>query len=40
LRPAADAVILDSTGLAIEQVVEHVLALSRERLPAIFSTVP
>ena len=35
LRPAADAVVLDSTGLDIEQVVEQVLALARGRLPAI-----
>jgi cytidylate kinase len=35
LRPAEDAVILDSTGLTIEQVVDQVLALARSRLPAI-----
>jgi cytidylate kinase len=35
LRPAADAVVLDSTGLDIEQVVDQVLALARGRLPAI-----
>lgn len=35
LRPAEDAVILDSTGLGIEQVVDAVLALARSRLPAI-----
>lgn len=35
LRPAADAVILDSTGLTIEQVVDQVLALARSRLNAI-----
>jgi CMP/dCMP kinase len=34
LRPAEDAVILDSTGLTIEQVVEQVLGLARSRLPA------
>ena len=34
LRPAEDAVILDSTGLGIEQVVDAVLALARSRLPA------
>jgi CMP/dCMP kinase len=34
LRPAADAVILDSTELGIEQVVDAVLALARSRLPA------
>jgi cytidylate kinase len=32
LRPAEDAVILDSTELGIEQVVEQVLALARSRL--------
>jgi CMP/dCMP kinase len=36
LRPAEDAVLLDSTGLSIEQVVDQVLALARSRLPAIF----
>jgi CMP/dCMP kinase len=35
LRPAEDAVILDSTGLTIEQVVDQVLALARSRLAAI-----
>ena len=35
LRPAADAVLLDSTGLTIEQVVDQVLALARSRLPAM-----
>jgi cytidylate kinase len=35
LRPADDAVILDSTGLTIEQVVDQVLGLARSRLPAI-----
>jgi CMP/dCMP kinase len=34
LRPAEDAVILDSTGLSIEQVVDQVLVLARSRLPA------
>ncbi len=32
LRPAADAVVLDTTGLAIPEVVARVLALARERL--------
>jgi cytidylate kinase len=36
LRPAADAILLDSTGLSIEQVVDRVLELARSRLPAIF----
>ena len=35
LRPAEDAIHLDSTGLSIEQVVDRVLALARSRLPAI-----
>jgi cytidylate kinase len=35
LRPAEDAVILDSTGLTIEQVADQVLGLARSRLPAI-----
>jgi len=34
LRPAADAVVLDSTGLTIEQVVDQVLGLARSRLLA------
>jgi cytidylate kinase len=33
LRPAEDAILVDSTGLAIEQVVDHVLELARSRLP-------
>jgi cytidylate kinase len=36
LRPAADAILLDSTGLSIAQVVDRVLELARSRLPAIF----
>jgi cytidylate kinase len=35
LRPAADAILLDSTGLAIGQVVDQVLELARSRLPAM-----
>jgi cytidylate kinase len=35
LRPADDAVVLDSTGLSIEQVVAQVLELARSRVPAI-----
>jgi len=31
LKPAADALLLDSTGLSIEAVVERVLSLGRER---------
>ena len=32
MRPAEDAVVLDSTGLRIEEVVDKVLALARNRL--------
>jgi cytidylate kinase len=32
LRPAEDAVVLDSTGLRIDEVVDKVLALARNRL--------
>jgi cytidylate kinase len=32
LQPAADAVRLDTTGMGIQQVVEHVLELARQRL--------
>jgi cytidylate kinase len=35
LRPAADAVIIDSTGVPAEQVVARVFALAREVFPAI-----
>ena len=35
LRPAEDAVVIDSTGLTVEQVVDRVLALARSRIPAI-----
>jgi cytidylate kinase len=35
LRPAEDAIFLDSTGLSIEQVVDRVLELARSRLPAM-----
>jgi len=35
LRPADDALVLDSTGLGIEQVVAQVLELARSRVPAI-----
>jgi cytidylate kinase len=33
LRPASDAVIIDSTGMPIEAVVERVLAVARSRVP-------
>jgi len=35
LRPATDAVTIDSTGMTVEQVVAQVLALAREAFPAI-----
>jgi cytidylate kinase len=35
LRAAEDAVIVDSTGVPVEVVVERVLELARERFPAI-----
>ncbi|HEV7164824.1 MAG TPA: (d)CMP kinase [Gammaproteobacteria bacterium] len=34
LRPAADAVVLDTTGMGIEQVVGRVMELARERFGA------
>ncbi len=34
LKPAADAVLVDSTGTSIDAIVEQVLALLRQRLPA------
>jgi len=34
LRPAEDAVVVDSTGLTVEQVVDRVLALAAVRIPA------
>jgi cytidylate kinase len=35
LRPAPDAFILDSTGIAVESVVDRVLALARSRIPEV-----
>ena len=35
LRPATDAVSIDSTGMTVEQVVAQVLGLAREAFPAI-----
>lgn len=35
LRAAGDAVIVDSTGVPVDAVVERVLSLARERFPAI-----
>jgi cytidylate kinase len=35
LRPAPDAVVIDSTGIAVEEVVDRVLALARKQIPAI-----
>jgi cytidylate kinase len=34
LRPAQDAVVIDSTGMPIEGVVDAILALVGERFPA------
>jgi cytidylate kinase len=34
LKPAADAVLVDSTAMTIEQVVDQVLALARSRWPS------
>lgn len=33
LRPAEDAVVIDSTGVPIEAVVDQVLALAKKRIP-------
>ena len=35
LRPAPDAVVIDSTGIPVEEVVDRVLALARQQVPAI-----
>lgn len=35
LRPASDAVILDSTGMPIDAVVDRVLAVARSRVPVV-----
>jgi cytidylate kinase len=35
LRPAPDAVVIDSTGIPVEEVVDRVLALARQQIPAI-----
>ena len=35
LRPAADAVVIDSTGLAVDGVVDRILVLAREAFPAM-----
>ena len=35
LRPATDAVIIDSTGMTVEQVVARVFALAQQAFPAI-----
>ena len=34
LRPADGAVVIDSTGMAVESVVDRILAVARRRLPA------
>jgi cytidylate kinase len=35
LRPASDALILDSTGMPIEAVVERILAVAGSRVPVV-----
>jgi CMP/dCMP kinase len=35
LRPAPDAVVIDSTGIPIEEVVDRVLAFARRQVPGI-----
>ncbi len=35
LRPAPDAVFIDSTGIPVEAVVDRILALARTQIPAI-----
>jgi cytidylate kinase len=35
LKPAADAVLIDSTGVPVETVVQRILDLARSRFPAI-----
>ena len=35
LRPAADAVVIDSTGLTVDDVVDRILVLAREAFPAM-----
>lgn len=35
LRPAPDAVVIDSTGVPVEAVVDRILALAARQLPAI-----
>jgi len=35
LRPAADALVIDSSGLTIDEVVDRVLGLARGKFPAI-----
>lgn len=35
LRPAADAVVIDSTGLTVDGVVDRILVLAREAFPAM-----
>jgi len=35
LRPAPDAVVIDSTGIAVEEVVDRVLAVARRQIAAI-----
>jgi cytidylate kinase len=34
LRPAAGAVVIDSTGMSVESAVDRIIAVVRQRLPA------
>jgi cytidylate kinase len=35
LRPATDAVVIDSTGITVDDVVNRILVLARGAFPAI-----
>jgi cytidylate kinase len=35
LRPATDAVVIDSTGITVDEVVSRILVLARGAFPAI-----
>jgi cytidylate kinase len=37
LRPAPDAVVIDSTGIAVDEVVDRILALAARQFPSIHS---
>jgi cytidylate kinase len=40
MRPAADAIVLDSTNLSLEEVVRRMEEEVRRRLPDSFSPLP